>query len=428
MNSKIKKNKLFIPLFFLPLTYIIGVAVVEVFLFFYLFFLFVNDNNKKLLDQKILIILFLFSFYIGVNAFLQISSTLKYSSIFHFRYVLFSIAVFFFFEKYSHIKFNKNLILSVFFIIIIFLLFDSFFQFFVGENIFGQKLFNYRVSSFFGDDLILGSYLVRLLPIIFWYLFYLKVDVNLNKAYFTTFFSIYFIVIYLSGERTSFVLFLGLILLSLIFISELRYILLRSTLILSIFIILLAIFNFGKTDTTHRMFNKTYKDVIKQNIIQENKIEKKNNFVSIFKSVRVFSNDHQGHLVLAKNLFIENPVFGVGPKGFRQFCRDVEYNPEEGICSTHPHNILAQTLSELGLIGIFFYLIFVIFLIKYSLIARIKKKNNLNSSSFLIISIGLIIHLFPLLPSGNFFNNWISSFIYFKIGLLLYSYKKLFSK
>ena len=428
MNSKIKKNKLFIPLFFLPLTYIIGIAVVEVFLFFYLLFLFLNDNNKKLLDQKILIILFLFSFYIGVNAFLQIPSTLKYSSIFHFRYVLFSIAVFFFFEKYSHIKLNKNLILSVFSIIIIFLLFDSFFQFFVGENIFGQKLFDYRVSSFFGDDLILGSYLVRLLPIIFWYLFYLKIDVNLNRVYFTTFFSIYFIAIYLSGERTAFLLFLGLILLSLIFISELRHILLRSTLILSIFMILLAIFNFGKTDITHRMFNKTYKQVIKQSIIQENKIEKKNNFVSTLKSVRVFSNTHQGHYILAKNLFIENPVFGVGPKGFRQFCRDVKYNPEEGICSTHPHNILAQILSELGLIGILFYLIFVIFLIKYSLIARTKKINNLNSSSFLIISIGLIIHLFPLLPSGNFFNNWISSFIYFKIGLLLYSYKKLFSK
>ena len=437
MNSKIEKNKLFIPLFFLPLTYIIGIAVVEAFLFFYLFFLFLNDNNKKLLDQKILIILFLFSFYIGVNAFLQIPSTLKsfeqviklkYSSILHFRYVLFSIAVFFFFEKYSHIKLNKNLILSVFSIVIIFLLFDSFFQFFVGENIFGQKLFKYRVSSFFGDDLILGSYLVRLLPIIFWYLFYLKIDVNLNKVYFTTFFSIYFIVIYLSGERVSFVLLLGLILLSLIFISELRHILFRSTLVLSIFIILLAIFNFGKTDITHRMFNKTYKQVIKQNIIQENKIEKKNNFASIIKSVRVFSNDHQGHLVLAKNLFTENPVFGVGPKGFRQFCRYAKYNPEEGICSTHPHNILAQILSELGLIGFFFYLIFIIFLIKYSLIARTKKINNLNSSSFLIISIGLIIHLFPLLPSGNFFNNWISSFIYFKIGLLLYSYKKLFSK
>ena len=429
MNSKIIKNKLFFPLFFLPLTYIVGIAVVEVFLFFYLFFLFFNNNNKKLLDQKILIILFLFSFYIGINAFLQIPSNLKYSSIFHFRYVIFSIAVFFFFEKYSHIKLNKNLILSVFFIIIIFLLFDSFFQFFVGENIFGQKLFKYRVSSFFGDDLILGSFLIRLLPIIFWYLFYLKTDVNLNKVYFTTFFSIYFMVIYLSGERTSFVLLVGLIFLSLIFISDLRHILIRSTLILSIFMILLSIFNFGKTDITHRMFNKTYKQVIKRNIIQENKIEQRNdNFLLAIKSLKVFSKDHQGHLILSKNLFVKNPIFGVGPKGFRHFCRLVDYNPEEGICSSHPHNILGQTLSELGLIGLIFYIIFLIFLIKNFLIVRKKTISNFDANSLLIISIGLVIHLFPILPSGNFFNNWISSFIYFKIGLLLFSYKKLFSK
>ena len=170
MNSE-RIDKLFLPLFFLPLTYIIGIAVVEVFLFFYLFYLFFYGFKKELTNKKILIILFLFSLYIALNAFVQIPSNLKYSSIFHIRYIFFSIAVLFFFEKYSQLKFNKNLILSVFFIAIIILLFDSFFQFFVGENIFGQKLFKYRVSSFFGDDLILGSYLIRLLPVIFWYLF-----------------------------------------------------------------------------------------------------------------------------------------------------------------------------------------------------------------------------------------------------------------
>lgn len=428
MNSE-RIDKLFLPLFFLPLTYIIGIAVVEVFLFFYLFYLFFYGFKKELTNKKILIILFLFSLYIALNAFVQIPSNLKYSSIFHIRYIFFSIAVLFFFEKYSQLKFNKNLILSVFFIAIIILLFDSFFQFFVGENIFGQKLFKYRVSSFFGDDLILGSYLIRLLPVIFWYLFYLKVDMNSNKFYFTSFFSIYFMVIYMSGERTSFVLLLALIFLSLIFISELRQILIRSILIMSSFIILLAVFNFGKTDITHRMFNKTYKQIIKQNIIQENKTEqKKNNFVRIVNSFKIFSKHHQGHLIVAKKLFQENLFFGVGPKGFRHFCRSVDYDPKEGVCSTHPHNILAQTLSELGLVGLFFYLTFVIFLIKNIFAIKNKKDENFETNSFLIISIGLLIHLFPFLPSGNFFNNWISSFIYFKIGLLLYSHKKLFSK
>ena len=177
------------------------------------------------------------------------------------------------------------------------------------------------------------------------------------------------------------------------------------------------------------MFNKTYKQVIKQNITTENKIEyKDDNFSKFVKSLKVFSNHHEGHLIVAKNLFKENPIFGVGPKGFRHFCRSVDYDPKEGICSTHPHNILAQTISEIGLIGLFFYLAFVTFLIKHTLLIKNNNNNKFESNSFLVISIGLLIHLFPILPSGNFFNNWISSFIYFKIGLLLYSHNRLLSK
>ena len=40
-------------------------------------------------------------------------------------------------------------------------------EFFNGENIFGFKMSDIRVSSFFGDELILGSFLSRLLPIMF---------------------------------------------------------------------------------------------------------------------------------------------------------------------------------------------------------------------------------------------------------------------
>ena len=435
MNSQILKNKIFFPLFFLPLTYILGVAVVEFFLFSYLFFLFFVNFNKELLNKKVIIILFLFSFYVGINALIQIPSNLKYSSIFHFRYVFFSIAVFFFFEKYSKIKINKKLITILFSIIIIFLLCDSIFQFFVGENIFGQKILQYRVSSFFGDDLILGSYLIRLLPIIIWYLFYLRIDVNLRKFYFIIFFSIYFIVIYLSGERTSFALLIAFIFLSFLFINELRQILSKSVLIFFIFILVTVsipkniINKYGVPDIADRMFNKTVKQITKTSNIKEKKSYKNNDdFITLIRSLKVFSQHHQGHLIVAKNLFRENIIFGVGPKGFRHFCRVVDYDPKEGICSTHPHNILAQTLSELGLIGFLFYLTFLIFFIKNFFIVKNKKINKFELNSFLIISIGILVHLIPILPSGNFFNNWISSFIYFKIGLLLYSHKKVLLK
>ena len=49
-------------------------------------------------------------------------------------------------------------------------------------------------------------------------------------------------------------------------------------------------------------------------------------------------------------------------RGFRSYCRDVEYDPPVGICTTHPHNYFIQILSELGLLGIFFYLTSIFFI------------------------------------------------------------------
>ena len=143
-------------------------------------------------------VLLAFSLYLGVSAIIQIPSSLKYSSIFHFRYVLFSISVYLFFKIYEELNLNKKLLSILFLLLIIILLFDSCFQFLVGENILGQKLsrFGYRVSSFFGDELILGSFLMRLLPIILWYLFYLKIEIKSKKLFFIIFFSAYFFVVY----------------------------------------------------------------------------------------------------------------------------------------------------------------------------------------------------------------------------------------
>ena len=39
---------------------------------------------------------------------------------------------------------------------------DGYYQFFMGENIFGLKLYGTRISSFFGNEAIMGSYLSRL--------------------------------------------------------------------------------------------------------------------------------------------------------------------------------------------------------------------------------------------------------------------------
>ena len=47
------------------------------------------------------------------------------------------------------------------------LVLDGYFQFFTGFNITGLPASGFRISSFFGDELILGSYLSRLFPLLF---------------------------------------------------------------------------------------------------------------------------------------------------------------------------------------------------------------------------------------------------------------------
>ena len=432
MNTFYNKIKIFSPLFFFPLTYIVGIAITELFIFFFTVFFIINYKNEKFPNINILLVLLAFSLYIAVNAIIQIPSSLKYSSIFHFRYMLFAISIYLFFKIYEKSKINKKLFLMIFLLSIIILLFDSCFQFFVGENILGQELSKpgYRVSSFFGDELILGSFLMRILPIILWYLFYLKIDINSKKFFFIIFFSVYFFAIYISGGRTAFALTVFTFLLFVIFVSNLRYVLFRSVIVFSICAFIVALTNIGKEDITHRMFVKTYKQLVYKNAetdkVSKNILNDKDlNFIDKIKNINIFSPNHHGHLIITKELFTKNLIFGVGPKGFRHYCRSVNYDPPKGICSTHPHNILAQILSELGVIGLLFYLIFIVFILKIFFKNIKKKSTNYEINGLLVISIGLLINLFPFVPSGNFFNNWISSFLYFKIGLFIFSYKKL---
>jgi len=212
---------------------------------------------------------------------------------------------------------------------------------------------------------------------------------------------------------------------SIIFIKDLRSIFLKSLLILTIFISSFFVFEFGKSNPVDRIFVKTFSQITDNyfNKIKNDTFEKKREFS---KEIKIFSSNHHGHYILAYDLFKQNPVWGIGPKGFRHYCRSVDYDPPLGICSTHPHNFLVQISLETGLIGLVFYLSGLIFVI-LRLLKGYWTKDFGERNCFLIISIGLIVNFFPFVPNGNFFNNWISIINFFYIGFYMYSYKKIFS-
>ena len=432
MYKPLNQNLLWYILLVLPLTFIIGIAITEVVVAIVILYFFYKNRSLEFIRDKKFIFLFVFSIYIGINAFIKIDDNLKTSSFFHFRYPIFAVSVLFILDYFEKKISNKdNYLLIIIFTIICFLFLDVFIQYIFGENILGYKILDNRISSVFGSELILGSFLFKMLPIILWLIFYLEIKIDKNKNYLISFFSLYFIVIYLSGERTSFALMNIFLFLVVLFVAKIRKILLISLTLLVLFIALSVLGNFGKSDTFNRVFVKTFNQIT-NNIILDNKIYLSNDGSQKIKeniktNIQIFSTDHMGHYTLAYELFKNNPIFGVGPKGFRYFCRSVEYDPPKGICSTHPHNFLIQILSETGIVGLIFYF-YGLFFVIYKLLKVNFKNTPINEKNcFLIISKTLIINFFPFVPNGNFFNNWISITNFYYIGIYLYSYKRIFS-
>ena len=86
------------------------------------------------------------------------------SSLFYFRIGIFCCFIWYLIEKDKNISiFFYHVLVLCFLILVI----DGYFQYFNGENLLGFKMINTRVSSFFGQELIMGSYLSRLFPLLF---------------------------------------------------------------------------------------------------------------------------------------------------------------------------------------------------------------------------------------------------------------------
>lgn len=310
---------------------------------------------------------------------------------------------------------DKNLLKKLFFSILfcfVILILDGTFQYFFGKNIFGySSLYDYRISSFFGDELIYGSYLSRFWPILLG-LFFVNQNLYSNKLFINFFWLIIFlsiVLIFLSGERAAFfnILFALFFLMIMLKENSRKFILLS---IVSFFFIGIII---NSNDSyKYRMLNLT-----KQQLgISEG-------------NIRVFSKVHEGHYLAAIDIFKSNKIIGVGVKNFRNYCyKNEKYSKEPFRCTSHPHNIYVQLLVETGIIGFFciffIFLLLVYFSFKHFYFKFFKKKILFNDLQISILA-AILINLWPLIPSGSFFNNYISIIYFFPLGILLWSKKKI---
>ena len=134
-----------------------------------LFFLFYVFKNKEFyfFNNKPLIIFFIFCIYcILLSAFIAKDTMLSFeSSLFYFRIGVFSCFIWYLIDQ------DKSILTYFYYVLVLSflaLVIDGYIQYFTGYNILGFWYSeNYRISSFFGDELIMGSYLSRLYPLLF---------------------------------------------------------------------------------------------------------------------------------------------------------------------------------------------------------------------------------------------------------------------
>ena len=190
------------------------------------------------------------------------------------------------------------------------MIFDSYLQFFTGKNIQGSLLQGTRISSFFGKELILGSYLSRLMPIFLASIIYLikKKIISTNYLFFYGLLFIFVdVLIYVSGERASFFYLNFSTLFLLILLNDYKKFRLITYLISLILIILISV---SKPEYKNRIINNTIKNSFLNNVFSSTE-ESPNT---------LFTSEHDALYTSAYKMFLEHKYLGVGPRLFRYEC------------------------------------------------------------------------------------------------------------
>jgi O-antigen ligase len=422
LNFKLSKNFFFIfipsfltillPFFLLTGPFLPDLAISLCGILFIINFFSNSFNNlRQYFNSKFFI--FFILFWITIIFSSLISSHVAYSletSFFYIRFGFFVLSTWFLLEN------NKKFIFFFYYSLILcisILVFDGFIQFFLGKNIFGWPIIDTRVSSFFKDELIMGSYLSRLIPLCFAIFIYLDQakPKKINKLIYITVFILAEVLIFLSGERASFFY----ITLSSIFVIFL----LKNYKKVRILILILSLTFFCVLSVFDNRFKKR---IVDQTLDQIGILKKENNNS---KGFYIFSLEHENHYKSAYLMFKENKLLGVGPKLFRKNCNKEEFLVSNQSCSTHPHNTYVQLLAEVGILGflqIFIIFIFLVYISFKHLFLKINKSIFLLSDFQISILSCILITLWPFIPTGNFFGNWINVIYYLPVGFLLFSF------
>ena len=408
-QKNIYQNIIFFSLVLAPIGFAAGPVVMEILIFAAnLSFVFLVATRKANFYSTKKVAVFLISYLtiIFISSLLSINliASLK-SGVLSFRFIIFILAGVYLLNNF---KSGCKYLFYTYFCIILFFITDAYIQFFFGKDIFLISPINeHIITGMFGDEKKLGSFLSRMIPVVIG----LSAIFEKKKSFSISVFFILFSlpIIFFTQERITLIFTLcSIIFLIVYFWNEIIQNIKKSILLFCLLISIPVLF-----------YNLNVMN------IQTRIIDTKNQIYPIDVGEKRFvfwSIQHQSFAQTSIEIFKKNKLFGSGIKSYRENCNKIKLKFKSN-CSTHPHNIFFQLLSETGLIGILLYLA-VLSLVLKELILFLFCRSKRAPSNFFLLS--FFFYFNPIFPSGQFFNNW-----YMGIGtfpLIFYFYYKIKKK
>jgi len=390
----------------LPIALITDPALPDIFLsLIALFFLAKSVIKKKwyYYNNYIVFGFLIFSFYGIIRSLfseMPIDSLTNEGSIFYFRYIFFSLGVWYLLDNNPHLS-KCFIITSVICIIVVCV--DGIYQYFNEYNFLGNKKHNAtRLTGLFGKEPIIGRYISFLSMFTFALIYQ-----NFQKTKKMIALSIIFLVmcevtVFLTGERAP--LFYLVLFSVLVMIFAPHYRIYRIIGIAASVFIIWGILEINPT--------------VKSRIVDHTLEQVKDNHLPYLP----YSPSHEEIYITSLKMFLDNPIFGVGTNTFRYQCSYKQFKYKEG-CESHPHNIYFQVLAEKGLLGFAFIIYFFLYLfsigIRQLYIIFTLDKKNLIPFEVLLYPMIIFIYLWPLIPTMSFYNNWLNVFIMLPLGYFM---------
>ena len=378
----------------------------------FLYYSYKNIGWEWIKDKWFFLALIFSAYCMTINSALSINPTesLAYS-IFFIRWPIFAMALAYW--VLNDIESLKRFLLSMA-IVLIFVIFDTWWQFFFELDIFGFEKFRPdRLTGPFKGNPQVGvwvSKLVLLLPLFL--ILYNKMKLQDHRNYLTYVFfiisTLLLLSILISGERMAllmmissiFILFVGLALDKIFSFKKIFILLLLSFSGILIFAYLFP-------DPTQYAFVSTIEKILNWR-----------------------SSDYGLVWQSAYDVWMQSPFFGAGLHKYREACENLGTygtyyldSAGPGVCF-HPHNITLQLLSETGVIGFVLFYLMVIFLAISSLRTYVTKKLWLN---FAIVFSIIFSCFLPIQSGTSFFANKYGAIIWLLVGVMLAT-NKLFNK